>query len=170
MIECVRHCEFLVSVGKAPRDSLMLCYGLMWRITISSQGDRLLQSSLMYVYTLRTNWAACRVHRKKSDFAFFRGKSGIFMELCLPSASPIGGSRGGGASRQLLRDWYNRYSYQLTASEGGFLSKLRLDRSCPWFTVMETDRVHLEFYHVRSNTLFGSEGLYVPLTRNSRTN
>lgn len=63
------------------------------------------------------------------------------MELCLPSASPNGGSRGGGASRQLLRDWYNRYSYQLTASEGGFLSKLRLDRSCPWFTVMETDRV-----------------------------
>ena len=81
-----------------------------------------------------------------------------------------GGNGGGGASRELSRNWYNRHSYRLTDSEGGFLSKLRLDRSRPWFTVMETDRVHLEFYHVRSNTLFGSEGLYVPLTRNSRTN
>lgn len=101
---------------------------------------------------------------------FCKEKARFSWNFACPAGPQRGATGGSGASRELSRDWYNRHSYQLTASEGGFLSKLRLDRSRPWFTVMETDRVHLEFYHVRSNTLFGSEGLYVPLTRNSRTN
>ena len=86
----VRPCIKCPQTQYLHRQASSLCSGLTRRITNSSQGDRLLQSRLMYVYTLRTNWAVCRVHRKKSDFAFLQGKSGIFVELCLPSGSPKG--------------------------------------------------------------------------------
>ncbi len=47
--------------------------------------------------------------------------------------------RGGDGRRNLLRDWYNRYSAQATDIDHGELQTLRLDRFGRVFTVIKTE-------------------------------